>query len=336
MINIVNWLLTRKCNLNCSYCAITKNYKNKPIEYPDMKYYYENEMSTIDIIKCLEKIKKHNPNAFHIFYGGEPLIRDDLFYIIKYCNDENIHYTIISNNTPIVQDKIDNILSKIKIMGFTSSVDPVIFLNNDTDIISKSKYGLKNLKKLKKYINDIVVEMTITNDNIKYIYDTVKIISDEDIITSITFLDIAKNNYYDFSNIHSKDNLVYDTFNLRYQFEKIFNDNLKIHMGKELLNNIFRILPSQMNCNIENNLHNITIDSDGSLRLCLRIRGVEVSKYVNIDNFINDNGELNKYIYKLIKIDKQKYCEYCNWTCMLMSDNYYCNDIIHKEIRDGN
>ena len=50
-IRIVNWLLTRRCNLNCSYCAITKNYKNKPDEYPDIYYYHKNEMDTETIIK---------------------------------------------------------------------------------------------------------------------------------------------------------------------------------------------------------------------------------------------------------------------------------------------
>ena len=77
-IRIVNWLLTRRCNLDCSYCAITKNYKNKPSEYFDITHYYKNEMSTEYVIEGLRRFKEHNSNCFHLFYGGEPLLRTDL------------------------------------------------------------------------------------------------------------------------------------------------------------------------------------------------------------------------------------------------------------------
>jgi len=95
-IHIVNWLLTRKCNLSCDYCAIVRNYKNKPKEYPDMDHYIKNEMSTNYIINMLSLFKNHNSDAFHIFYGGEPLLRKDLPEIINFCNNNSIHYTIYS------------------------------------------------------------------------------------------------------------------------------------------------------------------------------------------------------------------------------------------------
>ena len=45
MINIVNFILVRNCNLSCEYCRISgnTNYELKPEEYPDLKYYIENE-----------------------------------------------------------------------------------------------------------------------------------------------------------------------------------------------------------------------------------------------------------------------------------------------------
>ena len=90
MIRIVNWLLTRRCNLKCDYCAIVKNYEGKPNEYPDMAHYLQNEMTTSDVIDGLMKFQQHNSDIFHIFYGGEPTLRKDLPAIITFCNKNNI------------------------------------------------------------------------------------------------------------------------------------------------------------------------------------------------------------------------------------------------------
>ena len=105
-VRIVNWILTRKCNLKCDYCAIVKDYSNKPDVYPNMSHYIKNEMPTELVIAGLRAFKVHNPHMFHIFYGGEPLLRKDLPLIINYCNDNEIAYTIISNNTKEIQTQI--------------------------------------------------------------------------------------------------------------------------------------------------------------------------------------------------------------------------------------
>jgi len=107
MIRIANWLLTRKCNLKCGYCAIVRDYENMPCMYPNVSYYIKNEMSTNVVLSVLDRLKQHNPNMFHIFYGGEPLLRRDLPTIINYCNDNDIEYTIISNNTKEIQPQIE-------------------------------------------------------------------------------------------------------------------------------------------------------------------------------------------------------------------------------------
>ena len=173
-IRVANWLLTRRCNLNCSYCAITKDYNNIPKEYPKMKDYIKNEMSTEYIINGLKNLKQHNPDCFNIFYGGECLLRQDLPEIINYCNNENIHYTIITNNSDEVQPLIKNLLNKTEyISGLTSSVDPIIFSENlSTDIMKKSLSGIKRLSQYKGIINDRVAEITISEDNKKFILST--------------------------------------------------------------------------------------------------------------------------------------------------------------------
>ncbi len=338
-IHIVNWLLTRKCNLNCSYCAITKNYKNKPAEYPNMKYYIENEMSTEYIIEGLKKLKKHNPDCFHIFYGGEPFLRSDLPEIINYCNKKNIHYTIITNNSPGIQDSIETLLSSVDyIQGLTSSIDP-LYKDKNTDQSKKSYYGMSQLISLRPYIKDLVAEMTISNENVKYLYQTVKELSEHNINTDITFIDISKSPYYDFSNITDKNLLVHNSDILKEQLQLIRNDKLDAHMLGIHMDKVLEILPSNLDCKIENNLHNITIDADGSIRLCLRIRGVNTPKYIKLNNRLFDkNMQIIQFAKSSIILDKIKFCRKCNWTCMGMSNliskgKSNINELAHLEKR---
>lgn len=341
-IHICNWLLTRKCNLKCSYCAITKNYKNKPSEYPDMKYYYKNEMDTEYVIKGLRKLKIHNPDMFHIFYGGEPLLRDDLPEIINFCNKENIHYTIITNNSPEVQDALDNLLLKTEyIQGLTSSVDPVFINENHKkdDQTKKSFYGMERLISLKPYIKDLVAEMTISNSTVQYLCRAVKKLSEHGINTDITFLDISKSSYYDFSNIHDKNLLVQQTPELKKQLKMIEDEKLDAHMMGTLMKKVYDSLPSNCDCKFEENIHNITVDADGSLRLCLRIRGVNTPKNVKLnDGLFTKDMKVNPFFKEMISIDKKKYCRFCQWSCIIMSKlisdgKTNINELAHLEKR---
>ena len=343
-IRIVNWLLTRKCNLNCDYCAIVKNYPGKPKEYPNMGHYIKNEMGIEVVIEGLQKIHKHNPNAFHIFYGGEPLLRKDLSIIVNFCNKNNIQYTIISNNTKEIQPLIRKLFDDTDyIQGFTSSVDPIFNEVSVTqDRVRKSIAGLKQLKDIQKEgnVKDVVAEITVMNHNLDFLYDLVSDLSYHGIYSDITFVDIAKTPYYDFSNITDESALVKPTFELAMLFEQMMkNEGLLIHMKNELLPMMFDTLPSNMDCELEKGVHNITIDADGTIRLCLRIRGT-VPSYFKINDIFQDDDcqKLKPSFEKMIKWDKECLCKGCNHSCLLMS-KYIDNtgdgeeDLIHSDKR---
>lgn len=326
MIQIVNWLLTRKCNLNCSYCAIVKDYDIKPDAYPDMKYYMQNEMDTEFVIESLKRLKEHNPNMFHIFYGGEPFLRKDLKEIIKYCNDSNIYYTIITNNSNTVQDKIKDLIESTEIKGLTSSVDPIL---SDPDHPDKDRYiksvaGFERLKMYKDHVEDVVAEVTVDKRSIFLLKSLIEKLTENGISSSITFLDTAKSIYYDFSNVTDEEELIEPSFNLQKTLEILRDGDYDIHMKDTLLMDTFKILPSNLNCGIEKNVHNLTIDADGSVRLCLRVRGTSTPQN-NILDYISEDGELHPILREYIGYDKESYCRGCNWTCMIMS----------KQVDDG-
>lgn len=338
-IQIVNWLLTRRCNLHCDYCRIVKNYKTKPPEYPDMKHYIDNEMSTDTVIEGLRKLKLHNPNVFNILYGGEPLLRLDLPDIINYCNDQKIHYTVISNNTEKIQPLMENLFLQVShLEGFTASIDPIIYQNVNNDIFKKSIRGVQKLTEYTDVIKDVVAEITVTNENIDYLYLLVKDLTKLGINSDITFVDISKSPYYDFSDVEDDSILVRKDKKVRDIINRIIDEKLNVHMRETLLTRIYDILPSELDCELDKDFHNLCVDADGSIRLCLRVRGVSTPENFTLENILDHDGNLNEYIGHSINFDKTKFCTKCNHSCYIMSkiisddeDNY--NNLVHTEIR---
>jgi MoaA/NifB/PqqE/SkfB family radical SAM enzyme len=345
-IRIVNWLLTRKCNLECDYCAIVRNYSIMPLPYPKISHYIENEMSTKTVLDGLEAFKRHNPNAFHIFYGGEPLLRKDLPTIVNYCNEENIHYTIISNNTPKIQKLIDRLISDTDyIAGFTSSVDPVFNeIGADEDRIRKSVEGLKRLKIIQElgYAKDVVAEITVMNHNVHLLHQLVSELSQVGIYSDITFVDVSKNPYYDFSNVRDYGTLVYPSFEVAsILYELMKDESLLIHMKDVLIPEMFNTLPSNMDCHLEQGVHNVSVDADGTLRLCLRIRGTVTPSEVHLSNMFDENDptKLSDKVACSIKKDKKRLCHMCNHSCLIMSRHINDteegeDDLVHKDKRE--
>ncbi len=229
-IQIVSWLLTRRCNLKCSYCAIVKDYGLKPVKYPDMKHYTEKEMSTEYVIETLKKIKLHNPDAFHLFYGGEPLLRRDLSEILNFCNENDIHYTIITNNSDDIQPLIQKLLHEVEyIQGLTSSVDPMIlndYATPEDDRYKKCIAGLERLKNYTGVIKDVVAEITVDNNSIDNLYTLVKMLTEAGINSDITTVDVAKTPYYDFSNVTDESQLVQRDQHVKDIFQKIIDDRI--------------------------------------------------------------------------------------------------------------
>lgn len=323
MINIVSLILTRRCNLKCEYCRISgdTDYIISPREYPSSEYYFDNEQSSEFWVDVIKRLIMYNKDIFFILFGGEPFLYDGLERIIKFLSWRTTKYTIISNCTAIEKmKKFFNNVARVK--GFTASVDPGFWLKESDHEHLKSLMGFEMLKYLveKDLTDDPVAEITVDNDNIIYLEETVKRLTDEGITSDITVLDIAKNNYYDFSSITSTDQLVAKSQYTKEVFNNLVNGNYKIHMKKILLPEIYTILPANLDCKLERGLDNITIDSDGSLRTCLRIRGREVPKLkilnqIDYNGFWNDMDEmLEKY-----KQDKQTLCMGCSWTCPIMS-----------------
>jgi MoaA/NifB/PqqE/SkfB family radical SAM enzyme len=299
-----------------------------------MTYYKKNEIPAPRVIKLLNKFKIYNPNTFHIFYGGEPFLRKDLRDILSHCNTNDIKYTVISNCTLDIQPKILKVHKDIGgLRGLTASIDPSLLMeptNSHTQL--KSATGFYFLMKMQNHIKDRVAEVTMTNDNIDQTYDLLRLLTSAGIYASLTAIDINKNYMYDFSGYASTVSLIKDSKKLRVLYERIMLDEtLLIHMKDEILPELFRHISSDYDCEMEKSVHNLTIDADGCIRTCLRIRGDNMCDHLNDANILieNDVGDcmLNPSINMHMKYDRRDYCAGCNHTCVMMSK---CEENVSK------
>jgi len=280
-------------------------------------------------------LHENNPDIFFILYGGEPFLHNGLTEIIKHFKEYSYNHTIISNNTPAIQPKIIELYNAVgKLPGFTASVDPELCLYlehqgiRDDDAFKKTIAGFNNLRILKDkgIAQDVVAEITCSSENICYLYKTVETLSRYGIYSSITTLDIQKSYYYDFSSIRDSSLCVNQDLKTRTIFDQIINNpKLLVHMP-QMLNTLYKVLPYHMKCNIHEDVHNVTIDSDLTFRMCLRCRGIETPKISVVDG-VNVDGKLTKPLIDALSSDYNKLCLGCNHTCLIMS-KLYSNQII--------
>jgi len=180
--------------------------------------------------------------------------------------------------------------------------------------------------------------VTIDRRNIEYILPLVRKLTKLGICSDLTFIDISHSNYYDFSNIKDNKLLVLPYPSVHRQFNTMYVEHLNIHMGKSFYDKVLNVSGSNMDCELERDFNNLTIDADGSVRLCLRIRGNNTPNNFKVNEIFMENGHLNKDFLNIISQDKEDYCLGCNWTCSIMakmiSDEMESSDnLIHTKKR---
>ena len=88
---IIFWELTRACLLACKHCR-AKAQKNR----------HPNELTTEEAFDVIDQIQEFgHPYPLVVFTGGDPLMREDLFEIVKKATDSGIRAAIAFSGTKL-------------------------------------------------------------------------------------------------------------------------------------------------------------------------------------------------------------------------------------------
>lgn len=133
----VHFDITKKCNSKCIYCLASELMKGKE------------DLSTKTVLDLISQLPELGTWLL-ILSGGEPLLREDLFEILKHADNLSILTQILTNGTLITKDVAKN-FSIIKRVFFQVSLDSCIsehhnFHRGIPGGFDKAIQGIKNLK----------------------------------------------------------------------------------------------------------------------------------------------------------------------------------------------
>ena len=104
----VFWLSTYGCNFHCEHCEASAGDKKA------------SELSTEDVCNVITELSEMNIKRFFIS-GGEPLVRKDIFKIIRHVLDSGMEYGLASNGYAV--DKFKEEFKEMKPYMYFTSID---------------------------------------------------------------------------------------------------------------------------------------------------------------------------------------------------------------------
>jgi len=229
-----------------------------------------NHLNIDDWIKICQSLNETSEKKFNIHLSDLSKC-NNVSLLISYFNKNHINYSV---NIDWINHIFDDLIALI------DSVNGIKTLILNYDLKNSNSYELDlfnkiNIKNNSLFIKSIVSRLTIQSLH-KFISDLSKI----GITTIIQSIDTRKCKDYDgipftvdFNDMLSKDE---PTLKI---FKKIFCDETLLINDRMYLIKMINSFPSNMFCNIhENCKHIVSVDGDGSLRLCPVIKGTKMKR----------------------------------------------------------
>lgn len=159
--------LTKKCNNNCQYCY---NVWKANKSYPNY------ELSTQEWKKIIDKIAEETKPKIIALSGGEPLLRNEFFEILKHINKKGIKTTLITNGTLLTKEVIIKCLD----YGVINFELPLLSDKPEIhDALTRNKGSwdkvIQNIIEIKKQGGSLAVVFVIVKLNVNRVKETMKI-----------------------------------------------------------------------------------------------------------------------------------------------------------------
>lgn len=302
-------LITRRCNLSCSYCKIPKTIGT------------EKELTTQEWGRAFDIIYNALGADFIAIYGGEPLclgkekLTDIVSILSSYRPQKS--YTIISNCIGLDNNYIDHLISA-GLDSWTASVD-TIYSQNDKCIDTKSNAGLSTLRRMKnKGLRDVCGIITVTKSNLHSVIDTVKYLNSYGIWSGIDLLHYRKcDGQLGLPEKSVLGGLILTRDDLPV-LTKIADDLIQMKRNGDLVFPTYDVLEGWKNPNYSIDLnwkcgtiepYCITIDADGTLMECDSFKGSRIASYNIFDIPLNYSQFCNDFM-----TDVATECTGCYWS----------------------
>lgn len=153
---VIVWNITNRCNLNCLHC-----HQSSVISYP------ERELTTDEAFRIIDRLSDAGLSIL-TFSGGEPLVRTDIFDVIKRATDNGIYCTIASNGI-LMKPKIVEKLRQVGVKRVEIGLDGVTaethdFLRNKQGCFRATVKGIQNCVNYGNF-EEIAVTATLYKSN---------------------------------------------------------------------------------------------------------------------------------------------------------------------------
>jgi radical SAM protein with 4Fe4S-binding SPASM domain len=164
---VLSWNVTLKCNLKCSHCYINAKEKSLP-----------DELST-DAAKMLIHQITEVSRPLLILSGGEPLLREDIYEIIRYGVDRGLRMGMGSNGM-LIDDEVTRRLEDAGMGTVAISLDSSIPERHDEFRGVKGcwEHAINAIKSLKNSRIQVQVNCTVTPQNYDEVDDIMSLAED--------------------------------------------------------------------------------------------------------------------------------------------------------------
>lgn len=296
-INTVYLMVTRKCNMNCEFCAISANDKiqlDQEIQLEDIE---------TRVVPFFQKYKPHKL----IITGGEPLIKKKIVEIVRVLS-QGISCPIILQSNGV-------------------AVNPFL-INSLRDYISEIEFSTKHMFESKGKVKELIEHIDLCQKNnikvvLSFIYEKNKlqdlyrmidIAADYDldlVFNVISPMGRAKENSYILTEVEQIDmNLKIAEYILRRGYE-----------SKKMCNGLFRRIQIRDSCGGYG--HIMAVFPEGNIYMCQCMENDEVC----MGNIISDAPErIIDNWEKLLQSQriKQKFCVDDKEVCRKCNYRYVC------------
>lgn len=156
-LSYVGFLVTEVCNLKCKHCCFEPKTAKEPVS----------DLTTLDVLKIIDKVHKTAPGTKLVISGGEPLTRIDFPQIISYAKKKFSKEKItLQTNAVLINEQNAKIIADcvqtvdVSVDGFDE--DSVCMIRG-ARVFSKIIRGIKILKNAG--IKDISASYVVTAQN---------------------------------------------------------------------------------------------------------------------------------------------------------------------------